>query len=323
MSVHDASEVIRKGGRLVLAGDEQLLRQLPRGMWIGGTIPYFMAEEGGIHTKDLIYVDEIPEFAGDCLIRTYDGQTLPRIGDDEFENGFTVLILPAFSSIHERFAEDSHRYKGIFNRPLIGWIAGIDLGDSGKMIPKVFNGIEGEEQTDVGVAMHVQLPEGILANVDVINLFRPGGGSRITFPTTGFTASECLVDGVVGNLAKYLVDAQIDTRLPLIADFHGALVNTSIRAVDASSGSVSFFAPVFEGVVYVMASPVEDYVKEFTSRASEIDSPPIFSCNCILNYLYSELEGKRTGDLTGPVTFGEIAYQLLNQTLVFLVIESE
>lgn len=30
------------------------------------------------------------------------------------------------------------------------------------------------------------------------------------------------------------------------------------------------------------------------------------------------LEGKKTGDVTGPVTFGEIAYQLLNQTLVYL-----
>lgn len=48
---------------------------------------------------------------------------------------------------------------------------------------------------------------------------------------------------------------------------------------------------------------------------------PEFSCNCILNFLYSELEGKRTGELIGPVTFGEVAYQLLNQTLVYLQIE--
>jgi hypothetical protein len=43
-----------------------------------------------------------------------------------------------------------------------------------------------------------------------------------------------------------------------------------------------------------------------------------FSCNCILNYLYGELEGKRTGALKGPMTFGEVAYQLLNQTMVYL-----
>jgi hypothetical protein len=42
----------------------------------------------------------------------------------------------------------------------------------------------------------------------------------------------------------------------------------------------------------------------------------------ILNYLYSNLEGMRTGDMVGPITFGEIAYQLLNQTLVYLTIHS-
>ena len=31
-----------------------------------------------------------------------------------------------------------------------------------------------------------------------------------------------------------------------------------------------------------------------------------------------ELEGKKTDPFTGPVTYGEIAYQLLNQTLVYL-----
>lgn len=45
-----------------------------------------------------------------------------------------------------------------------------------------------------------------------------------------------------------------------------------------------------------------------------------FACNCILNYLYSELEGKKVPTMLGPMTFGEIAYQLLNQTLVYLTI---
>jgi hypothetical protein len=42
----------------------------------------------------------------------------------------------------------------------------------------------------------------------------------------------------------------------------------------------------------------------------------VFSCNCVLNYLHGQLEGRHTGALLGPMTFGEIAYQLLNQTLV-------
>jgi hypothetical protein len=41
----------------------------------------------------------------------------------------------------------------------------------------------------------------------------------------------------------------------------------------------------------------------------------------VLNYLHGSLEGRRTGSLQGPMTFGEIAYQLLNQTLVQITVE--
>jgi light-regulated signal transduction histidine kinase (bacteriophytochrome) len=37
-----------------------------------------------------------------------------------------------------------------------------------------------------------------------------------------------------------------------------------------------------------------------------------------LNYVHAGLEGRRTPGFLGPATFGEIAYQLLNQTLVYL-----
>ena len=40
----------------------------------------------------------------------------------------------------------------------------------------------------------------------------------------------------------------------------------------------------------------------------------------MLNYVYGELENKHTGSLTGPMTFGEIAFQLLNQTLVYVTL---
>jgi len=38
----------------------------------------------------------------------------------------------------------------------------------------------------------------------------------------------------------------------------------------------------------------------------------------MLNYLYANLEGKHTGKMTCRFTFGEIAHQLFNQTLVRL-----
>jgi hypothetical protein len=79
---------------------------------------------------------------------------------------------------------------------------------------------------------------------------------------------------------------------------------------------------VFKNIKYRIAKNISDYVKAFNERLAEIkDTNIVFSCNCILNFLYGELEGKNIGVLTGPVTFGEIAYQLVNQTLVYVSVE--
>ena len=113
---------------------------------------------------------------------------------------------------------------------------------------------------------------------------------------------------------------KVDTRLPLVADYCGAMINVSIKGVDAAAKRVDFYAPVFPGVEYRIAAPVGDYVNGFQAALPKLDTGITFSCNCILNFLYSNLEGKRTASITGPITFGEIGYQLLNQTLVYLTI---
>jgi hypothetical protein len=110
-------------------------------------------------------------------------------------------------------------------------------------------------------------------------------------------------------------------RLPLVADYFGARVNVSFQSVDPTKREVRFYAPVFAGVSYKHAKPLHDYVQQFTEMLpSHLSKHPAFSCNCVLNYLYSELEGKRTGKITGPTTFGEVVYQLLNQTVAYLTV---
>src|SRR3989441_8605935 len=43
-----------------VAGDERLLARLPRGNWLGGTIPYLMSDEdGGLTTRDSLMVQEL------------------------------------------------------------------------------------------------------------------------------------------------------------------------------------------------------------------------------------------------------------------------
>jgi hypothetical protein len=207
----------------------------------------------------------------------------------------------------------------LFDRPLLGWVAGVDLADLGKASPRVFNGATGEWSDNAAVVLHAKLPKGRTAKIDIINLFSQGDGDALTFSKEGFEATEVLINGKPRNLAEYITEKGVDTKLPLVADYNGAMVNISFREVDGAAGKVSFYAPVFEGVTYRLAKPLAtDYVHAFREEITVRSVSPAFACNCILNYLYGALEGKKTGTMTGPITFGEIAYMLLNQTMVYV-----
>jgi hypothetical protein len=103
-------------------------------------------------------------------------------------------------------------------------------------------------------------------------------------------------------------------------------VNVSFKSIE--NGIVNLYAPVFSGVKYHMAKNISDYVDLFNKRLAEHKHvTAAFSCNCILNFLYGGLEDKKLeasdrseslSVLDGPITFGEIAYQLVNQTLVYV-----
>ena len=313
------ANLIESGKRLLVAGDETLLGSLPRGSWVGGTIPYFMASEGGLHTADRVFVTELPEDAA-ATIRSYDAARLPNVAIDHPGHGFTVLLIPAFSSVHTAFAENVSHYRGVFDRPLVGWISGVALEDIGKVQPKVFDGAAGTSSSEAAVAFHVGLPKQDDVSVDIINLFQPGDGDAIAFNDTGFRVTEALINGQPENLARYLTVRESDTRLPLVADYNGAMINVSIQHVDAGAGTVDFYAPVFPHVDYRLAAPIADYVAGFSAQLHPDGPAPAFSCNCVLNYFYAGLEGRSTAPLTGPMTFGEIAYMLLNQTAVYLTV---
>ncbi len=125
----------------------------------------------------------------------------------------------------------------ILLKPVVGWVAGIDLALLGKQDSKIYDGTNGSKYTDGLIVAHVSLPHGRLASIETVNIFERDPLSVIRFPKTSSEAVECTINR-----------------------------------------------------------------------------------QCILNYLYGGLEGKRAGSLQGPVTFGEIAYLLHNQTMVTLTI---
>lgn len=317
--IDEVINLIKQQKTLLLAGDSELLAKLPSGKWIGGSIPYFMTEKGGLTSNELILVEDISDIAQEIKLCNYDIASIKDIYKDGYDNGFTVVIIPASTDIHLSFAINAPDYKDFATKPLVGWISGVLLDDLGKKSPKTFLGSGPAQSDKYAVAMHVNLPKGKYADLNIINLFSQGTGDVIEFTETGFQVTEAIINGKKQNFAEYVEKNKLDIRLPLVADYSGAMINISFQAINADKKCVDFYAPVFKGIQYKLAAPVGNYIQQFEDHLKDYNSENIkFSCNCILNYLYSELEGKKTGNITGPITFGEIAYQLLNQTMVNL-----
>ena len=323
LTIAQAKAKIEEGRKLLLAGDENALRKLPKGNWIGGTIPYFITHgQGGMVSRTAIFATDISDVVETMEIVRYDHNSLPKVFSDGAAHSFSFIVIPARTIAHLAFALNARRYKDFAARPLVGWISGVHLDDLGEITPKVFNGVTGAVLSEGALVLHADLIQGKVAHVGIINLFEQGDGDTLTFQVDGFSAMDVLVNGEKENFASYISRNRLDIKLPLVADYGGILANTSFQAVDDASEEVTFYAPVFKGVVYKHAKPLADYEVAFKERLGRecfvAGERLVFSCNCILNYLYSELEGKNTDPFSGPITFGEIANQLLNQTLVFL-----
>ena len=318
----EAAKMIQDNQVLIIAGNETVLNQLPSGNWIGGTIPYFMDTGGGTFTKEKVFVTDLTDIQKNFKISSYQPAKLNDLLADRYVDGFTYILVPGFSEIHQKYAMGAEETDDLYDAPIFGWITGIDLNELGKNTPKVINGKDKSTSSNTAICIHIELPEGKMAQLEILNIFQQGDGAKIQFKEAGFGCTTCLINGKEVNFAEYLVENNIDIRFPLVADYSGAMINISFQEVNKENKEVKFYAPVRKGVGYKLAKPVKDYVSDFMKIVpGQTESKDIImSCNCILNYLYSELENKKTGGMTGPITFGEIAYVLVNQTMVYLSI---
>ena len=309
---------IQSGKLLHIAAEEPLLKSLPKGNWIGGTTPYFIDEQGGVVSHDKLYVDAI-DAAISFKITTYGADTILNVAEDAYANGFTLMIIPFGCEALSTYSRKAPDIEGVFMKNILGWVSGFDLNAAGDTA-KTVDGTTGNIYEDRAVALHVEIPADKLALIGIINIFTPDISSpEICFLSDGTEAEYCMVGGKKISFARYIADNGIDTHLPLVANYNGTNVNTSIKEI--VNGVVYFYAPVFKEQKYHFSNSVAFYEQEFARQLEDFkDSGPIFSCNCILNFLYGGLEGKKTTPFSGAVTFGEIAYQLLNQTLVYLEI---
>ena len=315
----EAAARIEAGKTMLVAGAPALLAALPQGNWIGGSTPYFMTEAGGVKDDAHLFCTIFDE-AVDCRIDLVPAGDIGRTLRGRFAQGFSYILVPAFTAVHERFAIEAPELPELFQQPLVGWVTGVDLMELGRVRPVAADGRKGKLYEDMAVVMHVALDETRAAEAEIVNLFHLGDGPDIVFPRSGFTVENCLVDGMECNFAAYLLEVEADTALPLVSDYTGAIINVSFQAV--LQDRVEFYAPVAAGRRYRLAASVGHYASAYSVHCAALKPGAGLSFNCILNYQYAALEGKVTGGFIGPVTFGEIAYMLLNQTLVQLEVKT-
>jgi len=318
ISFQETAKLIEAGKVLHIAGTEALIKKLPKGKWVGGSTEYFMAKDGGKISNELLFVTEFP-YEG-FSIKTYSPAEIENVATDAFDNGFSIVIIPFDSAVHKKYAQNADGFKDMFMKNIVGWISGVNLGIPGQT-PIAVCGTDASAYNDKAVVLHLNVPNDKTVSVNIINIFAQDESSPIiTFAEEGFSATKCFVNGKETVLADYIAQNKIDTKLPLVGDYAGNGVNISFKAIE--NGVVNFYAPVFNHIQYRIAKNIGNYVKEFHSKLADFkETEAAFSCNCILNFLYGELEGKKIEAFAGPITFGEIAYQLVNQTLVYVKVD--
>ena len=321
--VAEANTLIDRGLVLHIAGDEQALRQLHRGHWIGGTTPYILTSQGGIVEREKVFVSSMPVTAAAATIRFVDIGHVPALSTEAPRNGFTIVIAPGMSEIHTIYGLTAASIPGIRDIAIVGWIAGVHIDDRDKITAKVFNGRTGEAADDRIVALHAALPPDREAVVDIVNLATPGTGDAFVFSAPSFSVQECEINGERQDFYDYAVRNNLDLKQPLVTDLHGEFISVSFKAFDAKSRSVLLYAPVMKGRVYRLAESVPDYHDALIKVAAKQKLEPVLSCNCVHNFAYGGLQGDQFNPLPGPAVFGELAHVLMNQTLVCLSIKAK
>jgi len=318
-TVSETSAMIEEGKWLHISGAEVLLRQLPKGNWIGGSLEYFIGEDGGITTNEKLFVDEMP--FDSIKICVYNDKTVKNVLLDAYDNGFSIIILPFGSSVRDEYARNAPSYPDMFLKAIVGWGSGYNLDNVTQ--PIVVNGQTGEFFTDEAVVMHVSLPEDRIANVGIINMFTPNeDGPLIEFLDDSATIEKCLIDGKEVIFADYLTENNIDIKAPVVGAFYNANINATIFSIDNDKKTTTFASVVYKDIKYRFGNPVPDYFAAFNAALADFQHlKPIFFCNCLYSYLYGEIEGKKIGNFRGLNVYGEVAYQYVNQTMVYLTIE--
>ena len=101
ISVEEAASLIATCEFYWIAGDLGILRELPKGNWIGGSIPYFQIAGIGLSDRKKVLLGKITRSADSPKIQNYDIVTISDICSDAPLHGYTHIMLATRSSSRE------------------------------------------------------------------------------------------------------------------------------------------------------------------------------------------------------------------------------
>jgi hypothetical protein len=313
----EASAMIRRGDRLLFAGDYALLAALPKGNWIGGTTPFFMLHPDlRVTSYDKLFVTEMPDFVKQITIQEYDYTNIKNIYNDaeRLGNVVTILILPFGSKVSSEFSINATYFDNFAARPLCGWVAGRPLDTIMTEPSYVVSGIDGEAYTDIALAMHIELPDTKYAELHIFNPYKQGKGDEISFENNSVVITDALINGKKRNFAEYLREVGFDAKLPFVANYSGEMIN--VVCCGMTEKEIYLSAPVFKSINYKIAE-IDDQINEPSLLSDKI----LLSITCIGNFIQPDICAQYLCKMNGPVVYGEVAYQQLNQTTVYITID--
>jgi len=314
-TTEEVSAMILAGHNLLLAGDDTLLSQLPAGNWIGGSTPYFILYPDNRTTSfEKIFVTQLPEYVTKAEIMEYDETTIKNIFNDGPDNGFTVLILPYSSPVLIDFTLNATHYENFATNPVCGWVSGQPLDIIYTKKSYTASGIAPSLSSEKAVAMHVSLPCTKYAEIHIFNPYIQGDGDDIQFDNDTIVISDAIINGEKRNFADYLREIGNEKQMPLTGNYSGTMINCAIGPFDGKE--VPMAAPVFKYIDYKMGK-IDDTI----AGPELINDKIVFSVTCFYNFIQPDLCSKYLKKMNGPVVFGEIAYQLVNQTTVYVTVD--
>lgn len=313
--------MIRDGRVLVVAADWRILTSLPRGEWVGGVCTRFQTGRGCVRTEDAAFVMDFSNVVSSHRLGVYPDFAVESIYEEMPSNGFSFLLIPGFSTVHRVFGSQfAARRQGAVT-PLVGFVAGADVGEPRMQDPFVIDGAHGVIYTDSGVALHCQLEAPMRARVEVISPFSQNAASdSITFASAALVLRECRVNGELCNFATYVRERDIPEGLPLVGEVQGMTQNVMLLR-PLGRESVTAASPVLPSVEYRFARREEMGIERYEEVARRATRKVVASVHGYGNYTKMAAQEVTQRAFPGPFALAEIAMLLMNQTTVNLIVE--